>query len=233
MTRSLLHYALAAGMLCQIAPADARPVVVELFTSQGCSSCPPADTYLGKLSARPDIVALAFHVTYWDSLGWRDRFALSESVERQEVYVRNLHLRSAYTPQLVIDGREDSLGSDGRGVQRAIEERREGVEVEVLVRDDQVCIQVGAFPDVLQADVLLVPYLRHAVSAVGRGENAGRTLEEFNIVRGIKRLGRWKGELQSFRLPVASLPGDATDVAVLVQLSGQTAIIGAAARALR
>jgi hypothetical protein len=213
--------------------AQPRPVVVELFTSEGCSSCPPADEYLGKLSARSDVLALAFHVGYWDGLGWRDRFALPESVKRQSVYARNLHRSSVYTPQLVVDGREDDFRSDGKMVTQALSRNRDGVSVRVSVHDAQLQVDIGTEVGVAPSDVLLVAYLRHAVSHIGRGENAGHTLEEFNIVRGIRTLGPWKGEAQIFRVPVASLPPDATDVAVLVQSIGQAQIVGAGAHALR
>jgi len=235
MTRLFRQCLAAAAILCCVAATNAqpRPVVVELFTSQGCSSCPPADAYLGKLSARSDVLALSFHVDYWDDLGWRDRFALAQSVERQNLYARNLRRSSVYTPQLVVDGREDYVGSDGKAVARALSKNRDGVPVGVSVRDAEVLVEIGAQPGVPPSDVMLVAYLRHAVSAIGRGENAGRTLEEFNVVRNLRTLGVWKGQAQSFRVPVASLPSDATDVAVLVQPSGQAPIIGAAAHALR
>jgi hypothetical protein len=222
-------------MLCcaAITNAEPRPVVVELFTSQGCSSCPPADAYVGKLSARSDVLALSFHVGYWDGLGWRDRFALAQSVERQNVYARNLRRSSVYTPQLIVDGREDQIGSGGKAVAKALAETSDGVLVGVLVHDAQLVVEVGAKPGVLPSDVTLVGYLRHATSVISRGENAGRTLDEFNIVRTIRTLGVWKGQAQIFRVPVSSLPPDATDVAVLVQPSGQGPIIGAAALALR
>ena len=235
MTCSLRECVAAAAMLCCVAVTNAqpRPVVVELFTSQGCSSCPPADAYVGKLSARSDVLALSFHVDYWDDLGWRDRFALAQSVERQNIYARNLRRSSVYTPQLVVDGRDDHVGSDGKAVARALSENRDGVPVAVSVRDAEVLVEIGAQPHVPPSDVMLVAYLRHAVSAIGRGENAGRTLDEFNIVRNIRTLGLWKGQAETFHVSVSSLPPDATDVAVLVQPSGQAPIIGAAAHALR
>jgi hypothetical protein len=222
-------------MLCCAAATDAqpRPVVVELFTSEGCSSCPPADAYVGKLSARSDVLALSFHVNYWDGLGWRDRFALAQSVERQNVYARNLRRSSVYTPQLIVDGRDDRVGSDGNAVARALGEGRDGVPVAVSVLDATVVVEVGAKPGVPPSDVTLVAYLRHATSAIGRGENTGRTLDEFNIVRTIRPLGVWKGQAETFRVPVSSLSPDTTDVAVLVQPSGQGPIIGAIAHALR
>ena len=233
--RSFRTWIAAVALLLCAAGANAqpRPVVVELFTSQGCSSCPPADAYLGKLSSRSDVLALAFHVDYWDSLGWRDRFALAQSVERQNIYARKLHHSSVYTPQLVIDGRYDAIGSNETAVARVLSEQREGVPVALSLHDAAVLVKLGASAGRPRSNVVLVAYLRHAVSAIGRGENAGRTLEEFNIVRGIRTLGSWQGEAQSFDVPMSSLPPDATDVAVLVQPYGQAPIIGAAAHTLR
>jgi hypothetical protein len=226
--------ALATILCCTTgAIAQSRPVVVELFTSEGCNSCPPAEAYVGQLSTRSDVVALAFHVDYWDELGWRDRFALPQSVDRQNIYARNLHRSSVYTPQLVIDGRSDTVGANSAAVTRALSERREEVPLTLSVRDAEVRVDVGARPELPRSDVVLVAYLHHVVSAIGRGENAGRTLEEFNVVRGIRTLGAWTGEFQSFDVSVSSLPPDATHVAVLIQPFGQAPIIGAAAHALR
>jgi hypothetical protein len=235
MTQSFRRCLAFGALLCCAAVTNAqpRPLVVELFTSQGCSSCPPADAYVGKLSARPDVLALSFHVDYWDELGWRDRFALPQSAARQSIYARNLGRSSVYTPQLVVDGREDHVGSDGRAIARALSGNRDGVPLRVSLREAQVLIDLGAYPQAAPSDVVLVAYLHHAVSAIGRGENAGRTLEEFNIVRAIRSLGSWQGQVRSFNVPVSSLPPDATDVAVLVQPFGQAPIIGAAAHTVR
>ena len=235
MTRPFRRCLAAATMLCCVGAAIAqpRPVVIELFTSQGCSSCPPAEAYVGRLSARTDVLALSFHVNYWDELGWHDRFALAQSVERQNAYALKLGRASVYTPQLVVDGRDDQVRSDGQAIARALSENRDGVPVKVSVREREVLVEISACPDAKPGDVVLIPYLRHAISAIGRGENAGRTLEEFNIVRDVRTLGPCKGEAQSFHVPVSSLPPDATDVAVLVQASGQAPIMGAAAHPLR
>jgi hypothetical protein len=235
VSASLVRWLAAVGALCctVAVSAQTRPVVIELFTSQGCSSCPPAEAYLGQLSARPDVVALAFHVDYWDDLGWRDRFALHKSVERQDIYARNLHHSTVYTPELVIDGRFDTVGADSRALARALAEPRKAVPLTLSVRDGALLIAVGAQPQSSGCEVWLVPYLRHALSAIGRGENAGRNLEEFNIVREVRTLGVWKGEEKAFRIPVSSLPSDSTDAAVLIQPVGQGPIIGAAAQALR
>jgi hypothetical protein len=235
MTRAMNRCLATGVMLCCAAATNAqrRPVVVKLFTSQACSSCPPADAYVATLSTRPDIIALSFHVGYWDDLGWRDRFALPAPVERQNNYARKQHHSSVYTPQLIVDGREDGFRSDGKMVARALSQNRDGVPVGVSVHDAEIQVDIGAQPGRAPSDVVLVAFLRHAVSNVGRGENAGRTLEEFDIVRGVRALGPWKGETLNFRLPIASLPSDATDVAILVQPLGQAAIIGAGVRALR
>jgi len=235
MSRPFRRCLAAAAIVCCVGSTNAqpRPVVIELFTSQGCSSCPPAEAYIGRLSVRSDVLALSFHVNYWDELGWRDRFALLQSVERQNTYARNLGRVSVYTPQLVVDGRADYVGSDGQAIARALNERREGVPLKVSVHAADVVVEIGACADAESGDVVLISYLRHAVSGIGRGENAGRTLEEFNIVRAIQTLGPWKGEGRSFQVPVSSLPHDATDVAVLVQAAGQSRIMGAAAHTLR
>jgi hypothetical protein len=225
-----MRYLWIAALLAASAPsfAETRPAVVELFTSQGCSSCPPAEAYVGKLTARPDVIALAFHVTYWDDLGWRDRFALTEAVERQNGYARNFRSASVYTPQLVVDGLSGTPRTDLR-----LQAVSDAVPVAVTVVDGGIQVEVGTNPHFPAGDVILVPYLRHAVSDIGRGENAGRKLEEFNIVRGIRKLGSCSGAGTHFAVPIASLPADATDVAVLVQTPGQTSILGAATHALR
>ena len=222
-----------AAVVWTAAQADAasRPLVVELFTAQGCSSCPPADAYLGQLSERPDVVALAFHVDYWDSSGWRDRFELRQGVERQNAYARNFHRASVFTPQFVIDGRKDAI--DTGSIVQALREPRDSVPVTLAVREGQLMVDVGEKQGEHPSDVVLVAFLRHAVSNVGRGENAGKTLEEFNIVRSIRTLGEWKGATEHYKVSVSSLPSDATDVAVLVQSRGEGPIVGAAAQSLR
>ena len=218
-----------AGSAAQ-ADAPPRPLVVELFTAQGCSSCPPADAYLGELSQRPDILALAFHVDYWDSSGWRDRFELRQSVERQNVYVRSFHRPSAFTPQFVIDGRKDAV--DTNTIAQAVQEAREAVPVTLAVCDGQVIIDVGEKQGAHPSDVVLVVFLRHATTSVGRGENSGKNLEEFNIVRSIRTIGQWQGDAGNYKVSASSLPADATDVAVLVQSRGTGPIVGAAAQSL-
>jgi hypothetical protein len=213
--------------------AQPRPAVVELFTSEGCSSCPPAEAYLGELAQRRDVIALAFHVDYWDDLGWRDQFGLAEAVQRQRTYAKTLRRSSAYTPQVVIDGQADYVGSDRASIGESLAAHRDGVAIALSVRGGQVLIDLAAQTNVAASDIVLVAYRRQAVSAIARGENAGRTLAEFNIVRVIRTLGQWDGKAQQFQTGVDSFPADATDVAALVQPVGQGHIIGAAVRTLR
>jgi len=213
--------------------AETRPVVVELFTSQGCSSCPPADALLGELAKRPDVVALGYHITYWDGASWRDPLSRQESTERQRAYDGHLTGGQVYTPQMVIDGSGDFVGTDRPRITRALAQARAGVAVALSVAKPDISIDLGGQTGAAPCEVLLVAFARSAVSSIGRGENAGRTIEEFNIVRELRVLGRWDGRPQQFRARVDSLPGDATDVAVLVQRLGQAPIIGAASARLR
>src|SRR5271168_4319060 len=213
--------------------AQLRPVVLELFSSQGCSSCPPADALLGELAARPNVIALAFHVDYWDNIGWRDRFEISDAAPRQRRYVETLNLSTAFTPQAVIDGRLSYVGSDRRRLFAALAATPNGVPVALRVADGELQVSIGETIDRGGYDVNLIAYLPQASTAVGRGENSGRTLVEFNIVRQFRRLGTWAGRESRFQVPLASFPPDASRVAVLIQREDQGVIDGAAAAALR
>jgi len=214
------------------AAENSRPAVIELYTSQGCSSCPPADTLLGELARQPNVLALAFHVDYWNDLGWTDPYSLRDAVIRQSAYSKARGQASVYTPQVVVDGRDEYLGSDRSTIERAIAEVRTGVPVTLDVADRNVVIVLGGAQCLAPSDVLAVTFLRKAVSRIGRGENSGRTLEEFNIVRSIRKIGKWSGEAVTFHVPLSAIPRDATDFAVLVQLPDQAQIIGAATRPL-
>jgi hypothetical protein len=227
---------LAIGVLmCWVAYAQAqsRPAVVELFTSEGCSSCPPAEAYIGELAQHKDVLALAFHVDYWDDLGWKDPFSLKISTDRQYAYSAVLGRSSVYTPQVVIDGKDEFVGTDRRHIGGALAVARTGVPLRISLDPENVVVELSAGEKVAPRDVILVAYVRRATSSIGRGENAGRTLEEFNIVRAIHDLGRWNGDPVRFRARLSSLPLDATDVAVLVQSVDRHQVIGAGMQALR
>jgi hypothetical protein len=225
-------------MAAGAALAQPRPTVVELFTSEGCSSCPPAEALIGVLAkSRPDVIALAFHVDYWDNTGWRDRFEIPEATERQRQYQHWLHLSTVYTPQLVIDGQREMLGNNDPATV-AVGKNEQSFPLQVAVHAEQVEIKLGASSVQTRRplpayDVVLLSYLPEGSSKVTRGENAGRELHEFNIVRSVRLLGTWSGEAASFRVPLLSIPTDATEVAVLVQVRGEGPIAGAATHAVR
>jgi hypothetical protein len=228
--RSVLIACTLSGGLVTAADADTRPVVVELFTSEGCSSCPPAEAILNELAHRSDVLPLSFHVDYWDGLGWRDRYSLARATERQRGYARTVGRSSVYTPQAIVDGSRDIVGSQRDAVMQAVSGRREGVATSVSVSGGTIHIHVGAAVDAASADVLLVGYLREASVHIGRGENAGRTVKESNIVLALHGLGRWNGKPCDFQLSAGSLPANVTDIAVLIQSAGQGSILGAVTR---
>ena len=213
--------------------AQTRPAVVELFTSQGCSSCPPAEKLVSELAQRPDVLALTFHVDYWDDLGWRDRFSSPEATQRQRDYAQRLQLSSVYTPQAIVDGHDNLVGSNRVALEAALRGARVGAPIALTVLKGSVQADIGAQTNAAASNVLLVAYLRSAVSPIGRGENAGRTIQEANVVRGFKVIGQWRGLPQHFDTSVGSFPADATDVAVLVQTREKGDVIGAAHIALR
>lgn len=207
----------SAGAGAAGAAPGRRPVVVELFTSQGCSSCPPADALLRELAlGRADVLPLAFHVTYWDRLGWPDRFALAAATARQRGYARISGVGTIYTPQMVVDGVVDVVGSDRPRVLAAIEaaalRAREGALSVAVTRDrDGLAVALGEGTG--SGQVLLVGFDPEHRTPVGRGENAGRVLVEANIVRSVTELGPWSGVAWTLR--VAAPAGERH--AVLVQ----------------
>jgi hypothetical protein len=229
MTHPMVTWTVMAALAGTVtAAADPRPTVVELFTSQGCNPCPPADALLGELAARGDVLALAYHVDYWDELGWRDRFGLPQAVQRQSQYARLLGLASVYTPQLVIDGHDDVLGSDRTRIVRLLSTPRRGVPVTAQVRGHDLVVESAAVPGAAPCDVLVVSFLPETTTAISRGENSGRTLREYNVVRSIRTIGRWPASTATWRLELNSFPADARFVAVLLQEQATGSIVGAA-----
>lgn len=212
---SLLALALAA--LPGLAhAADARhPVVVELFQSQGCSSCPPANAALIDYASRPDRLALTFAVDYWDRLGWKDTFASPQFTERQYAYARSIGTQ-VYTPQVVVNGRVAGVGVEASEVDSLAREAERGAGPEVTVAADRATIAAGSAPSG-GADVWVALFDPRVVEVpVAHGENAGRTLPHRNVVRKLVKLGHWAGEAASFALPVEA----GLQRAVLVQTPG-------------
>ncbi|GAB2175525.1 DUF1223 domain-containing protein [Dongia sp. agr-C8] len=233
MTHSWKFQTFAAALLALstgAAQADGArsPVVVELFTSQGCSSCPPANANLAAIAERPDVLALSFGVTYWDYLGWADSFAKPEFTQRQYAYVQSLHRATAYTPQMVVNGDMDLVGNSAAEVDRFIEAaRREAPPTmpQVSLVGGKVTVGAAAAPED-PADVWLVRYDPNIVQVpVARGENGGRTLPHKNVVHDLTRLGGWSGEAVSFDLPPAEA---GLKTAVLVQSAYTGPILAAA-----
>lgn len=218
----------AAGWMALFGTAHAETVVVELFTSQGCSSCPPADRILGELAEDDDIIALAFHVDYWDYLGWKDEFGSAANTKRQRAYAQAMGERSIYTPQLVVAGREHVVGSRGMKVAKAIQKhaRQElPVTVRLQRQGNAVAIRAEGSGNLPNMVVQVATYLPEATVAVRRGENAGRTLTYHNVVRTFSPVGRWNG--QGTFSATAPLTND-LPVVVLVQARNGGAILGAA-----
>jgi hypothetical protein len=210
--------------------ASARsPVVVELFTSQGCSSCPAADVVLGELRERADVLPLSFHVTYWDRLGWPDTFGLEASTERQRSYAATLDNDGLYTPQMVIGGRVDVVGSRRGRVHDAIEllatHRAPGLPIAI----DGGQLRLGR-GDPTAATIWLFAIDREHDVQIGRGENRGRTVRYHNVVREVTELGHWSGDALEFDLPLERLAGEGRDGAAVVVQQQDSGVILAASQ---
>jgi hypothetical protein len=199
----------------------ASPAVLELFTSQGCSSCPPADRLLGELARDPSVIALAWHVDYWNGLGWKDPFATRLATDRQRAYADRLG-EEVYTPALVVGGARIVVGSDRDGIRAAITTVPAPQLPVTLVADGGGAAEIGAAGR--QVAALVAFYEAEHLTDVGRGENGGRQLREYRIVRGVTPLGVWDGARR--RLPLPPVPAGLGAV-VLVQ-GDDLRILGAA-----
>jgi hypothetical protein len=222
--------------------------VVELFTSQGCSSCPPADKLAGELARDPSLVVLSLPIDYWDYLGWKDTLALPGHANRQRAYSKVRGDREVYTPQVVVNGAVHTLGSDKGAIENAIAQTRKqdgtlSLPLSMSIANDSVAITIPAANNAAQggaaqkAEVWLCPITRDVTVSIGRGENTGHTVTYHNVVRRWVKLGDWNGSARSFTVPlrdVTSVGGDA--VAVVVQSGTKEApgnMLGAALAALK
>lgn len=209
---------LAAWSVLSACAAVASPLtVVELYQSQGCSSCPPANANINAIADRPDILALSFGVTYWDQLGWKDTFATPANTKRQWDYAHgSLRHDEVGTPQVVINGRKDIVGSNRSELDLAIKGAMLPADAPSITLTDTTVSVGGAKAPKAAADVWLVRYDPRIVQvSIRRGENGGRTLPHKNIVRQVVRLGAWVGEAQKYDLPTSSDSNFRT--AILVQ----------------
>jgi hypothetical protein len=223
-----------AGTAQQAAARDAR-AVVELFTSQGCSSCPPADRVLSELSHDPSIVAISLPIDYWDYLGWKDTLASPRNTARQQAYAHARNDRNIYTPQAVVNGVAQVLGSDKTAIERATAPALM-LPVSVDTTDGKFRVAVPDGRTERSAQVWICAIKRQAAVTVKRGENEGHTLTYTNVARGWIRLGDWSGKAANWSVPVSDIRASGADAAAVLVQSGDDAspgpMLGAAFAAL-
>ena len=231
-------------------PSGSVPVFVELFTAEGCSSCPPADVLLQKLDAQPlpsvQLIVLSEHVDYWNQGGWKDPYSSAFFSQRQSTYAKLMRIDSVYTPQMVVDGTREFVGSDISAAQKAIEESRNRekipVDLGVVSLANGVLharLEIGSLPDSLHvrsADVYAALALNHAESQVLRGENEGRRLQHVAVVRSITKVGtvgRNKNLAEDTSIKLAGIEPANLRVVVFVQDSASGRVLGAVMRELK
>jgi hypothetical protein len=219
---------LVAGFMIATAAAQAGEAraVLELFTSQGCSSCPPADRLVGQFANDPSVVALSVPIDYWDYLGWRDTLANPAHSARQRAYARARGDGQVYTPQIVVNGSADALGSDQAAIERAIAQtdRKSGVmslPVVLAASNGTLNISVsGADKATAAAEVWLCPLAKAVPVAIGRGENRGRTVTYHNVVRNWLKLGTLSAAQSTWNVPIAQIKAEGIDAAAVVVQEG-------------
>src|SRR6266576_1910404 len=224
-----LCLAYAAVVICSSVPlqsAQAEPrAVIELFTSQGCSSCPPADQLLGELTSDASVIAVSVPVDYWDYLGWKDTLADPHNTARQKAYAHARGDGQVYTPQVVVNGTLHALGSDKAAIELAIAASRKNGAMSLLptlaLTDGRRAVSVPDAADFhTGAEVWLFGLSRSATVAIGRGENKGRAITYHNVVRRWVKLGDWTGKANSWSIPVQTLKGANIDEAAVLVPSG-------------
>jgi hypothetical protein len=227
LRRRLASASLIASFLiatCALAQAGEPRALLELFTSQGCSSCPPADKLLGQLAGDPSLVVVSVPIDYWDYLGWKDTLASAADSARQRAYARMRGDRQVYTPQIVVNGSMHVLGSDRAAIERVIAQTDRNtavmsVPVLVSVGGGDLTVNVGASARAhALAEVWLCPLSQSVPVRIGRGENSGRTITYHNVVRRWLKLGEWTGTDATWTLPLSEVKGAQIDgAAVLLQ----------------
>ena len=214
---------LVAACLAAAMPAVAKPLgVVELFTSQGCNSCPPADAALGRFVQQGNLVVLAYHVDYWDYLGWKDTLGSRANTERQYAYAKAFGSSQVYTPQAVINGSVHVIGSDLAGIENAIgttskEAGVMSVPVTMTQSGKQITVSVAAAkkpPLALHGEVWICSISKAILISIARGENRGKELTYYNVVRNLVKVGDWNGNPGSWSVPLDSVEHEGVDAAV-------------------
>jgi hypothetical protein len=227
-----------------IRPAHADPrAVVELFTSQGCSSCPPADKIIGELAKDPNVIALSMPIDYWDYLGWKDTLADSRFSARQKAYSKMRGDRDVYTPQVVVNGTVHVIGSDREGIDDAIKDTAKSdgvmsVPVTMTLSGKQINVSVAASKAAAaQGEIWICSVSKAIPISIGRGENRGREVTYYNVVRNLLKVGDWNGSSGSWTVPLENISRDGVDAAVVYVQDGNRdrpgAMLGAAYTPLR
>ncbi len=222
MFRNLLLAAFGASLLAAGADSSRAPILVELFTSEGCSSCPPADRLLESLD--PQAIVLSEHVDYWDGLGWRDPYSGHANTQRQEAYARGFGIPGPYTPQMVIDGVTEFVGNDARRAMEEIARARSREKIGVHLARSAAGVQVQIDRAARSADVWLALADNSGTSQVASGENQGRRLHHVAILRSLRKIGAVKRG-GGFAQDIA-VPADAGRVIVFVQDAGLGKVYG-------
>src|SRR3954462_8908156 len=205
---------------------ESRPIVIELFTAQGCANCPAADSYIGQLARRKDVLPLSFHVDYWDYIGWKDQFADPVFVGRQRAYAMTLGQHMVYTPQVVVGGASDAQGGNRATIEQRIREakaRQRMYPIEVM-RDPQTGEVLLELPEAqlpVPATIWLVPYQYKDQAAIDRGENVGRKSESFNTVRSLQKVAVWNGHRTTLplQLDAKARAGNPNGCAIIANLA--------------
>ncbi|WP_204262919.1 DUF1223 domain-containing protein [Methylobacterium sp. BTF04] len=239
--RSCLRLLLAGIPMAAMTPAwaaEGAQVVIELFTSQGCASCPPASQVLSEFAKKPGIIALTFPVTYWDYLGWKDDLGLPAFTDRQRAYANLRGVRQLFTPQAIVNGEPSMVRSDRDSLDRNVRNARKAGAFPVQVRSteqgDRIAIEIDAAsgPET-QGEVWLLPVLHKRTVAIGQGENKGQVIEYINVVRGLQRVGSWAGRAARYDIPRSTARVGEADTYVVVLQGGSknhpARILGAAA----
>jgi hypothetical protein len=232
------------AIIAVIRPAHADPrTVIELFTSQGCSSCPPADKIVGELAGDPNVIALSMPIDYWDYLGWKDTLADARFSARQKAYSHTRGDRNLYTPQMIVNGSAQVIGSDRAAIESAIKSTRKtegvmSVPVSMTLSGKQINVSVEASKAPTgRGEVWLCSVSRAVPISIGRGENRGQQVTYHNVVRNLVKVGDWNGAAGSWSIPLESISRDGVDAAVVYLQDGNRerpgAMLGAAITALR
>ena len=244
---SISRWSSALGVCAIVAiirPAHADPrAVVELFTSQGCSSCPPADQIIGELAKDPNVIALSMPIEYWDYLGWKDTLADSRFSARQKAYSHMRGDRDVYTPQVIVNGSANVIGSDRSAIDSAIQTTQKAgvmsVPVTMTISGKQINVSVAASksPTSAHGEIWICSVSKSVPISIARGENRGREVTYYNVVRNILKVGDWNGNSGSWTVPLENISRDGVDAAVVYVQDGNREkpgpMLGAAYTALR